>query len=109
MRPKLLLLITEDRFLWSHRLPIARAALQDGYEVIIATRVNGDAQRIRDEGFRLFPLHLARESYSLITSSARFRELRQIYRAERPDIVHHVALKPVLYGSSPLLAGMECV
>lgn len=99
MRPRLLLLITEDRFLWSHRLPIARAAVQDGYEVIIATRVDGDAQRIRDEGFRLFPLHLARESYSLINEFRAIRELRQIYSAERPDIVHHVALKPVLYGS----------
>jgi glycosyltransferase involved in cell wall biosynthesis len=111
MRPRLLLLITEDRFLWSHRLPIARAALQDGYEVIIATRVNGDAQRILDEGFRLFPLRLARESYSLINEFRAIRELRQIYRAERPDIVHHVALKPVLYGSIAALGrdGMRVI
>jgi glycosyltransferase involved in cell wall biosynthesis len=111
MRPKLLLLITEDRFLWSHRLPIARAALQDGYEVIIATRVNGDAQRIRDEGFRLFPLHLARESYSFIDEFRAIRELRQIYRVEHPDIVHHVALKPVLYGSIAALGrnGMRVI
>jgi glycosyltransferase involved in cell wall biosynthesis len=111
MRPRLLLLITEDRFLWSHRLPIARAALQDGYEVIIATRVNGDPQRIRDQGFRLFPLHLARESYSLINEFRAIRELRQLYRTERPDVVHHVALKPVLYGSIAALGrnGMQVI
>jgi glycosyltransferase involved in cell wall biosynthesis len=107
MRPRLLLLITEDRFLWSHRLPIARAALQDGYEVIIATRVDGDAQRIRDEGFRLIPLHLARESYSLLNEFRAIRELREVYRAERPDIVHHIALKPVLYGSIAALGRNE--
>jgi glycosyltransferase involved in cell wall biosynthesis len=99
MPRKLLLLITEDRFLWSHRLPIARAALQAGYEVIIATRVVGDAQRIRNEGFRLIPLRLDRESYAPLNEMRAIQELRQIYATEKPDIVHHVALKPVLYGS----------
>jgi glycosyltransferase involved in cell wall biosynthesis len=103
MRPKLLLLITEDWFLWSHRLPIARAALRAGYEVIIATRVNGDTRKIRDEGFRLIPLHLARESYAPLNELRAIRELRQIYKTEQPDIVHHVALKPVLYGSMAAL------
>jgi glycosyltransferase involved in cell wall biosynthesis len=99
MPRKLLLLITEDRFLWSHRLPIARAALKAGYEVIIATRLTGDAQKIRDEGFRLIPLRLDRESYAPFNELRAIQELRQIYVAENPDIVHHVALKPVLYGS----------
>jgi glycosyltransferase involved in cell wall biosynthesis len=107
MRPKLLLLITEDRFLWSHRLPIARAALRDGYEVIITTRVNGDAQKIRDEGFRLIPLQLVRGSYAPLNELRAIRELRQIYHTERPDIVHHVALKPVLYGSMAALGLKE--
>jgi glycosyltransferase involved in cell wall biosynthesis len=99
MRPKLLFLIAEDRLFWSHRLPIARAALQDGYEVIIATRVNGDPQKIRDEGFRLIPLRLIRGSYAPMKELRAILELRRIYHSERPDIVHHIALKPVLYGS----------
>lgn len=99
MPRKLLFLITEDWLLWSHRLPIARAALREGYEVIIATRVIGDAQKIRDEGFRLIPLRLDRRSYAPLNEIRAIRELRQIYAKEKPDIVHHVALKPVLYGS----------
>ncbi len=99
MYRKLLLLITEDRFLWSHRLPIARAALQAGYEVVIATRVTGDARKIRDQGFRLIPLRLDRESYAPLNELRAIQQLRQIYATEKPDIVHHVALKPVLYGS----------
>jgi glycosyltransferase involved in cell wall biosynthesis len=107
MRPKILFLITEDRFLWSHRLPIARAALQDGFEVIVATRVLGDAQKIRDEGFRLFPLKFIRESYSPLNEFPAIRQIRRIYRSEKPDIVHHVALKPVLYGSIAALDRKE--
>ena len=99
MRPKLLFVVTEDRFFWSHRQPIARAALQAGYEVIVAARVHSCAERIRDAGFRFVPLQLMRESYSPFKELGTVRQLRKIYQAEKPDIVHHVALKPVLYGS----------
>jgi glycosyltransferase involved in cell wall biosynthesis len=98
-RPKVLFLVTEDRFFWSHRLPVARAGLRDGYEVIVATGVSGFAQQILDEGFRLIPLKLVRKSNSLRGEVSAILQLRQIYRREKPDIVHHVAIKPILYGS----------
>jgi glycosyltransferase involved in cell wall biosynthesis len=103
MPPKIIFLITEDRFLWSHRLPIATAALQNGYEVIIATRVVGDGQKIIDEGFRLIPLSLKRGSYNPLRDLGVIRHLREIYKSEKPDIVHHVAIKPVLYGTAAAL------
>lgn len=99
MSLKLLFLVTEDWYFWSHRLPIARAALRNGYEVVVATRVGACGQKIRDEGFRLIPLQLGRESYAPWNELHAIRELLSIYRREQPDIVHHVALKPILYGS----------
>ena len=99
MSLKLLFLVTEDWYFWSHRLPIARAALRNGYEVVVATRVGACGQKIRDEGFRLIPLQLGRESYAPWNEFHAIRELLSIYRREQPDIVHHVALKPILYGS----------
>jgi glycosyltransferase involved in cell wall biosynthesis len=107
MSPKIIFLLTEDTFLWSHRLPIARAALQQGYEVIIAARVMGDPQKILDEGFRLIPLELKRGSYNPLRDVGEIRHLRQIYEAEKPDIVHHVALKPVLYGTAAALGNKD--
>jgi glycosyltransferase involved in cell wall biosynthesis len=107
MPPKILFLITEDTFLWSHRLPIARAARQQGYEVIIATRVMGDPQKVLDEGFRLIPLELKRGSYNPLRDVHVIRQLRQIYEAEKPDIVHHVALKPVLYGTAAAIGNKD--
>lgn len=96
---KIIFLIAEDWYFWSHRLPLARAARENGFDVIIATRVQDHAQRIRDEGFRLVPLQLSRESYSPWKELRAIMQLWQLYRRERPDIVHHVALKPILYGS----------
>src|SRR5215472_9742022 len=99
MRPKLLFVVTEDWYFWSHRLPIARAALRAGYEVVVATRVSTYADKITTAGFRLIPLQLSRSSYSPREEFRSIRQLRSIYRVERPQIVHHVALKPILYGS----------
>lgn len=98
-RKKLILVIAEDWYFWSHRLPLARAAQKNGFDVVIATRVHKHAERIRSEGFKLVPLHLSRESYSPWKELKTIIQLRRLYREERPDIVHHVALKPILYGS----------
>jgi len=36
MRPKLLYLVTEDWYFYSHRLPMARAAQAAGFDVVVA-------------------------------------------------------------------------
>lgn len=97
--PKLLFTFSDDRFFWSHRLPVARAALRDGYEVVIATGVYRYAQEIQDEGFRLIPLELIRKNRSPLKELRALRQLRRVYREEKPDLVHHVAIKAVLFGS----------
>lgn len=99
MKPKLLFFITEDWYFWSHRLPIARSVRDSGFEVVIATRVNHHKARIEKEGFRLIPISLERRSKSIIKEILSVLEMIRIYRREKPDIVHHVAVKPVLYGS----------
>jgi len=96
---KILFLVTEDWYFWSHRLPLARQARQKGYSVIVATRVQAHGQRILDEGFQLIPIGMLRRSKNLLNEFRSILELIRIYRTERPDIVHHVALKPIVYGS----------
>ena len=98
-RPRLLYLITEDWYFWSHRVDLARAAREAGYEVIVATRVTDHGERIREEGFRLEPLEMVRRSRNPFREVIAVAELVRLYRRVRPDVVHHVAMKPILYGS----------
>lgn len=107
---KLLFFITEDWYFCSHRLPIAREAKKLGYEVLVATRVDRHAEQITSEGFRLIPLRMQRQSTNPLKELAAIIEIIGIYRREKPDIVHHVAMKPVLYGSlAALLSGIPNV
>src|SRR5271168_1056569 len=97
-RPKLLFLVTEDWYFCSHRLPVARAARDDGFEVIVATRVQAHGEQIREEGFTLYPIAWRRRGDGLVGAGRAVVEIIRLYRSERPDILHHVALKPVLFG-----------
>ncbi len=107
---KLLFLVTEDWYFCSHRLPLARAAQAAGYEVVVATRVRSHGAAIVAEGFKLIPLGLRRGGHNPFHEIAAIAEVVRIYKAERPDIVHHVALKPVLYGAlAARIAGVPAV
>lgn len=96
---KILYLVSEDWYFCSHRLPIARAARDAGAEVVVATRVRNHGAAIEAEGFRLVPLEFARSGRNPFHDAATLAAIIKLYRQERPDIVHHVALKPALYGS----------
>ena len=109
-KPVLLFLITEDWSFWLHRLSTARAAREAGWDVAIATRVAAHGDRIRSEGFRLIPIGMRRRSLAPWRELAAIFELIRLYRRERPDLVHHVAMKPVLYGSlAAWIAGVPAV
>lgn len=98
-RPRLLYLITEDWYFWSHRLDLARAARDAGFDVTIATRVTDHGKQIQEEGFHLIPISLFRRSRNPLRELSAIAELVGIYRCVRPHLVHHVAMKPILYGS----------
>jgi glycosyltransferase involved in cell wall biosynthesis len=97
-QPKLLFLVTEDWYFCSHRLPVARAARDAGFAVVVATRVREHGEQIRDEGFALRPIRWRRRGDGPLGAARAIAAITSLYRAERPDILHHVALKPVLFG-----------
>jgi glycosyltransferase involved in cell wall biosynthesis len=101
--PKLLYLVSEDWYFLSHRLPMARAARDDGYEVHVATRVGIGGAPIKAEGFRLHPLSWKRGSTNPVDFLKAVFEVRRLYRALAPDLVHQVALWPSVVGSCAAL------
>ncbi|HEY8190519.1 MAG TPA: glycosyltransferase family 4 protein [Micavibrio sp.] len=110
MKPVLLYLVTEDWYFCSHRLPMARAALKAGYDVAVVTHVDRHGAQIESEGFRLIPLSLERKNLNPFRAVRQIAALTRIYRREKPLLAHHIAMKPVLYGSiAARLAGTPYV
>ena len=107
---RILFVVTEDWYFCSHRLPVARAAQRAGAEVLVATRVTDHRAAIEAEGFRLLPLKIERSSRNPVADILTLFSLIRLYRDQHPDIVHQVALKPVLYGSiAAWIAGVPIV
>jgi glycosyltransferase involved in cell wall biosynthesis len=99
MAKKILYLVSEDWFFLSHRLPMARAAKNAGYDVHVAARVGDCADTIRREGFNLHPIEWRRGSMNPFRLMIAVAETRRLYRRVQPDLVHHVAFLPVVTGS----------
>jgi len=98
---KAIIVVSEDWYFLSHRIELARHLRAAGWEVLIATQVNRaeDAAKITEAGLRLFSLPLERGRLFAAGDLLYLWRLWRLYRKERPDVVHHVAMKPVLYGS----------
>ena len=95
----ILFLVTEDWYFCLHRLPIARAARDAGFKVMVATQVKDHAQLIEREGFQLIPMKWTRRSMNPYRALSEVHQIAGIYRKYKPDLVHQIALKPSLYGS----------
>lgn len=96
---RVLFLVTEDWYFCSHRLPIAHALSELGHEIVVVTRVRDHADAITSRGFDLVPLEMSRGGTRPWSELRSLLSLTRIYRRVRPDVAHHVSLKPVLYGS----------
>lgn len=97
--PKLLFVVTDDAAFCSHFMERARAAASVGFDVAVATPFGSHVAEIVAAGFRAINLTLDRRSLSPVSALRTLRQLVAIYRQERPTIIHHVALKPILLGS----------
>jgi len=98
MSRTLLLVVNVDWFFMSHRLPIALAAKQAGYDVHIATGITDKLTDMLACGLKVHPLPLVRSGVGVLNAVHTLLNLLRIVKAVRPDVLHLVTIKPVLLG-----------
>jgi len=97
--PKLMFFVSVDWFFCSHFLERAMAARNAGYDVVVVTDIGEHGDRITRAGLRPIHLKLDRRSVNPILGLMTLIKLIRILRTEKPDILHQVALKPILIGT----------
>ncbi|MEO0619294.1 MAG: glycosyltransferase family 4 protein [Pseudomonadota bacterium] len=99
-RGKTLIFVTqEDWPFFTHRLPLALAARDAGFRVMLATRFTSVRDEIAATGIETIPLPVSRAGMNPYAEWQTYRALVALYRAYKPDLVHHVTQKPVVYGT----------
>lgn len=95
---RLLFLVNNPAFFLSHRLPLALAAQQQGYEVHVATMPGPSVMRITDYGIAHHALPMTRSGKNPLTELRTVWAIYRLFKQLQPEVVHAVTIKPVLYG-----------
>jgi glycosyltransferase involved in cell wall biosynthesis len=99
MNKKILFVVNELAFFASHRLPIARTAIADGYEVHLAAAPDdAAADTLRQHGIVVHTVRLERGSPNPIREAIALFDLARLMARLKPDLVHLITSKPIIYG-----------
>ena len=91
--------VNVDWFFISHRIALAENAIKKGYRVTLVAKDTGKKEEIIKMGIQFIDLNISRSGTNLFLELLLFLKLFSIYLFQRPNIIHHVTLKPVIYGS----------
>jgi glycosyltransferase involved in cell wall biosynthesis len=97
--PHLVFVVNNADFLVSHRLVLVRGALEAGYRVSAIAPEGPAFELLRAQGCTPVAWKLRRTGQHPIEEALAVAQLTALYRSLAPDIVHHVTVKPMLYGS----------
>jgi glycosyltransferase involved in cell wall biosynthesis len=110
MQNKLFIVVNQDSFFLSHRLPIGLAAKEAGYDVTIVSEDTGVSHKIREAGLKTINLPINKAGINMKDEVKTLFFLYKLFRREKPDIVHLVGLKTMLWGSIACrLAGVKAM
>jgi len=91
-RKKALIVVSEDWYFMSHRVPLARHLQDNGFEVHVACRFHQHESAIRALGCTPIALRLERDRISPAMVIKTVRLLARLYKKEQPDILIHCTL-----------------
>jgi glycosyltransferase involved in cell wall biosynthesis len=95
---KVLVAVTEDWFALSHFQPLISRLCALAREVVVVSRPSGRRAEIEALGARTIDFDYQRSSMHPMREAATVHRLMQIVRSERPDVLHLIAMKPIVLG-----------
>ncbi len=96
---KILVCITEDWFALSHFKPLMRTLVEFADEVVVVARSSGRMGEIEALGCRTVDFDFRRSSLRPVAQADVVRRLSRLIAAERPDVVHAIAMQMLVIAS----------
>ena len=97
MSIKVLMVLNELDWFWSHRLPLANAIIENGWQLSVATHETTSDPRIVDHGIEPIDLPRMGSSINLLSHIMFTIALHRAIRKLKPDIVHGITIRYALY------------
>ena len=96
---RLLFVVNNPDFFLSHRVALARAAQQAGFDVHVATMAGDGVTAIEALGMLHHVIPMTRSGAHPLQELGTLIALYRLFREVAPDVVKLVTIKPVLYGT----------
>jgi len=98
-RPRILFVDNQVNDFLQHRMVLAHTLREAGFDVHVAVPREPGLEDISRQGFPVHTIYLRRLSTQALDELCALISLIAVYRRLRPTLVHHIGLKPTLYGS----------
>jgi glycosyltransferase involved in cell wall biosynthesis len=99
-RSRTVLYVVNDlAYFLSHRLGLAKAGIKRGDIVVVCSPSTERSIELRKLGVLHITLPLSRWSMNPLAELRSVLFLVHLYKAIQPDIVHHLTIKPIIYGT----------
>lgn len=101
---KLLYVVNSGRYFVQHRLSLAKAAQEKGYEVAVATVEDYPEyiEEIHKAGIKLYSVPMSKRGLGILENLKTFNTLRKVFADFKPTLVHSLTIKSVIF------AGILC-
>lgn len=99
MNKKLFIVVNVDWFFLSHRKDVALATQEAGWDVTIVTADTGKLKDIETLGLTTINLPMSRSGMNIVEELKTLNWLRKLYKRDKPDVIHHVGMKTILWGT----------
>ncbi|MDP3575823.1 MAG: glycosyltransferase family 4 protein [Archangium sp.] len=95
----LVFVVNNADFLVSHRLVLVEGAMKAGYRVTVVAPEGPGLHVLEKVGCEIAPWKLRRTGQRPHEEAIALAHLGALYRSLKPDLVHHITVKAMLYGS----------
>ncbi|MDA0375000.1 MAG: glycosyltransferase family 4 protein [Planctomycetota bacterium] len=99
-RGTLCLFANTDWYLLNFRIALAESARDAGWDVLTISPPGPHADKIRQRGFRWYPIPMTRRSIGILDQTRAVRAIRAILREHRVDVLHNFTLKCAILGAA---------